>query len=327
MRAWANGTEAGGARKLAVSKRAVSTPVNPISAVWVPVVLALLAAPALEGCSKRRLARAAPVTVPATSMASTALMETTVISGAGISGAGISGPGTAAADDLSAHAAEAEEGDESSAFAAITPGAVGPGDHPGPHAGATGLSGDDLPGRLADMVGAGSAQSVLERIAEAGDMRVFFSTNSIDRGLTAHRVQPTGTSRSAAVDAVCRQAGLSCFYAADFKSLSVYDPREFASTGPDMTALVYNRKQGYSEAPARNVGAAAPARNAAPSKPRKPTATVATTARPSPSRKPGAKAKPDAVLSAAKPAVKPAVKPKPTEASADTPMPGVKPKV
>lgn len=307
MMAKAGSTGSGGARKFAV---------------WMPLLLALLAAPALEGCSKRRVARATPVTVPAASVPSSVLTETTVISSAGVATDG----------DLSAHAADAEAEDESSALAAITPGAVGPGDHPGAQ-GASGLSGDDLPGRLAAVVGAGSAQSVLEQIAKAGDMRVFFSTNSIDRGLTSRRVQPAGSSRAAAIDEVCRQAGLSCFYAADFKSLSVYDPREFVSAGPDMTALVYNRKQGYSAAPARNAGAAAPsrpistsapARSAAPAKPRKPAAAAAA---PSPSRKPGTKAKPAATASRAKPAVKPTAKPKPTEASADMPTPGVKPRV
>ncbi|MDD3444038.1 MAG: hypothetical protein PHS60_01395 [Zavarzinia sp.] len=299
-------------------------------ATWLPLCLVMLAMPVLDGCSKARVARRGTTV---TQVAAPAPTTTTMISSAGVTSE--ADPAYFNALAPAGQTSTDEEGEEANAFAAITPGSVG--GHAGSaaapgHATTLGLSGDAMPGMQSAAVGSGTAKAVLERIVAAGDMRVFFSTNAIDRGLTGRKVAAASAGdRALVVDAICRQAGLSCFYAADFKSLSVYDPGEFAASGPDMTALVYNRKAGFAEAgtrapvtssrPATSVSAPVhgATRAITPTKPSKakPAASL-----PMPSRKP---AKPASTGASRKPAA-PAVKPKPVAATKKPPVPSLKPK-
>lgn len=212
------------------------------------VLLLLFSVLGLEGCAKTKR-------FPATA--------------ASPSSAAVTAHGSNLPDDVAADAED--EGQDNGAV--VTPGAIGPGDAPGTRHAAAGLSGDTLSGRIpGDAVVAGSVESVLAAMAAPSDMKVFFSTNAVDRGLGARRVdlgKVSSADRAGAIDAACRQADLSCFYAADLNSLSVYDPREFQTSGPDMTALVYNRRNGFEAATAANAEAGRPP--AKPAKPTKPT--------------------------------------------------------
>lgn len=331
-----------------------------------PVLLLIACVPVLDACSKSRAARRTTTTVAATSATggSAGIISpdsTTMISSQGVTNsqgmtdlaepkgtAGYSPAGESASRGLFASspsvAAEDEEEGEEAALMDISPGVIGAGDQAGTHHSPPGLSGDALAGLVdqGDLV-PGSAQSVLERIADAGGMKVFFSTNSIDRGLSAKRVDPRSVptrDRAQAVDNICKQAGLSCFYAADFRSLSVYDPREFTASGPDMTALVYSNRSGFEPAGSARATAA----TVKPAKPGKPKPAASRPGKPKPAATKPGKPKPAATKpgkpkpSAGKPgkpkpvATKPAkpkpptVKPKPASATKAPPKPATKPK-
>ncbi|MFA5123434.1 hypothetical protein [Zavarzinia sp.] len=225
-----------------------------------PVLLLLLGVFALEGCAKPRRA---PVTAVSTTTTTTTASPSLFRPADGVVTRG-------APDDMAADAED--EGDE--AGGTVYPGAVGPGDAPGTRHAAAGLSGDTLNGRIpGDAVVAGSVESVLAAMAAPSDMKVFFSTNAVDRGLGARRVdlgKVSSADRAGAIDAACRQADLSCFYAADLNSLSVYDPKELQESGPDMTALVYNRRNGFEVATAATEAAARPPVRPAQGTPAKP---------------------------------------------------------
>ncbi|WP_208112032.1 hypothetical protein [Zavarzinia compransoris] len=325
-----------------------------------PVLLLVLSVPALDACSKSRATRRSTDT---TTVAGTTTMITsqgvTNLAGEEVDAGTGHAPGTGAvayapagdtatrglfASSPPAAAGDEEEGDEAAGLMEITPGAIGPGDQAGSHHAPPGLSGDALAGLVSQGdLAAGSAQAVLERIADAGGMKVFFSTNSIDRGLSTRRVDPGGVptrDRAMAVDHICKQAGLSCFYAADFKSLSVYDPREFATTGPDMTALVYNQRSGFEPASTTRAtssvtrpGKPKPAA-AKPGKPGKPKPVAAKPGKPKPAATKPGKPKPVAAKpakpkpAATKPAKPkpPAVKPKPAASTKKPPKPATKPR-
>lgn len=328
-----------------------------------PVLLLIACVPVLDACSKSRAARrTTTTTVAATSATGAGPDTTTMISSQGVTnladpkgGAGYSPAGESASRGLFASApstdAEEEEEGEEAALMDISPGVIGAGDQAGTHHSPPGLSGDALAGLVdqGDLM-PGSAQAVLERIADAGGMKVFFSTNSIDRGLSAKRVDPRSVptrDRAQAVDNICKQAGLSCFYASDFRSLSVYDPREFTASGPDMTALVYSNRSGFEPAgsaratsavtrPGKPKPAATRPGKPKPSatRPGKPKPAAAKPGKPKPAASKPAKPKPAAAKPAkpkpvaAKPAKPkpPTVKPKPAAASKKPPAPATKPK-
>lgn len=274
---------------------------------WVALACLAVSLPMLDGCAKARVAGGTPTAVAGTRSVAAAAVAGTVTS--------LTNPVSKPSVEVDA-IAEEEAGDDVAAFAAIDPDA---GRAAGPQA-QVGLSGDTLDGNVA-LGGAtrGTAQSVLDTIAARSDLKVFFSTNSIDRGLLGKRVDlgPSGTETTeAAVDTICRTAGLSCFYAADYRSLSVYDPREFQAQGPDMKALVFDRREGEFEVATAATRARAAAAAAKPGKP-KPAAA---------SRKPGKKpvAKP---ASSRKPAATKPGKPKPAAAKPGKPKPpAAKPK-
>ncbi|MCW0182138.1 MAG: hypothetical protein OJI70_10225 [Zavarzinia sp.] len=274
--------------------------------------------PSLQACSKSRVAK--PTKGVVTTAVGVPAPVMTALAPAGLGATVAHAPGAA-------EQAEQEETDDGSEdVLSITPG-IAEGDGPANPGAPPGLSGDPMPSsaRMAAPT-AGSAQSVLESIADADGMKVFFSTNSIDRGLPSRRVTLVTAGqgeRAAMIDEACRQAGLSCFYAADFNSLSVYDPREFHVAGPDMTALVYNRRDGFEAA-----GASRPAQ-AEDSRPAKPKPVATKPGKPQKPAKPGkpASAKPGkpAATKPAKPAKPAATKPKPTKPAATKPAAARKP--
>lgn len=306
-----------------------------------PLLIIIALVPTLDACSKSRVAKPSKGVVTTAVGVPAPVMTGPAPVGLGAAAAAAHVPGVA-------EAAEQEEaGDESETALSIAPG-IAEGDGPANAGAPPGLSGDPMPAS-AHMAAptAGSAQTVLESIAGADGMKVFFSTNSIDRGLSSRRVALATTGkgeRAAMIDETCRQAGLSCFYAADFNSLSVYDPREFHAAGPDMTALVYNRREGFEPAgssrrvqtedsrPAKPKPAATkpgkpqkPGKPAAakPGKPGKPAAT-----KPGKPTKPAATKPKPAKPGATKPAATkkpPAAKPKPAATTPATPIPSRKP--
>lgn len=263
---------------------------------WVALAVLSAGLPALGACSKAHVARSTPTTsVAGTSAAASAATRTMITSPAVNPMADV--------DPIE----EEEGGDDVAALASINPSSG----FSGPHA-APGLSGDTLDGRVALGSGTrGTAQTVLSGIAERSDVKVFFSTNSIDRGLLARKVDLGASGHETAevaVDRLCKTAGLSCFYAADYRSLSVYDPRELQAQGPDMKALVYDRGEGEFEV------ASAVTSTRAATKPTKPKPAAAGP------RKPGKKpvAKP---ASTRKPAATKPAKPKPAAAKPGKPKP------
>lgn len=297
--------------------------------LW-PLLLLVALVPSLQACSKSRVIR------PSKGVVTTAVgVPAPVMTAAAATGLGIAAthvPSVAEQAELD------ESEDESEVALTIAPG-IAEGDGPSSAGSPPGLSGDPMPaGARMAAPAPGSAQAVLDSIAGADGMKVFFSTNSIDRGLSSRRVSlADGGERAPMIDEACRQAGLSCFYAADFNSLSVYDPREFHAAGPDMTALVYNRREGFEAAgtarraqaegsrPAKPKPVATkPSKPQKPAKPTKPAATKpAKPGKPAATR-PGKPTKPAATKPAAtkKP---PAAKPKPASTAPAAPVPSRKP--
>lgn len=307
--------------------------------LW-PLLLLVTLVPSLQACSKSRVIRPSKGVVTTAVGVPAPVMTAPAPTGLGIAAAHV--PSVAEQAELE------ESEDESETALTIAPG-IAEGDGPAGAGSPPGLSGDPMPvGARIAAPAPGSAQTVLDSIAGADGMKVFFSTNSIDRGLSSRRVSLAGGGeRASMIDEACRQAGLSCFYAADFNSLSVYDPREFHAAGPDMTALVYNRREGFEAAGTSRRTQAEGSRPAKPkpvatkpSKPQKPVKPVkpasskpAKPGKPAAAKpaaaKPGKPTKPAATKPAAtKPTATkkpPAAKPKPAATTPTTPVPSRKP--